>query len=61
LIYAASSRQFSDVWVAGKRLLDKGHLTSLDLPEVLAAAEDWRQQLYNYKSVSKEPQTGLHH
>lgn len=45
VVYAASSRQVSDVWVAGRRLLDEGRLTSIDLGEVLALAEDWRHRL----------------
>jgi len=45
LIYAASSRQFTDVWVAGRRLLNQGELTSIDVEEVLAAAESWRTKL----------------
>jgi 5-methylthioadenosine/S-adenosylhomocysteine deaminase len=45
LIYAASSRQFSDVWVSGKRLLHDGRLTTIDIGSVLEAAEDWRSRL----------------
>jgi 5-methylthioadenosine/S-adenosylhomocysteine deaminase len=45
LIYAASSRQFSDVWVSGKRLLHDGRLTTIDIGSVLEAAEDWRCRL----------------
>jgi 5-methylthioadenosine/S-adenosylhomocysteine deaminase len=45
LIYAASSSQISDVWVAGKRLLSSGELTTLDLPAILAKAEHWRSRL----------------
>jgi 5-methylthioadenosine/S-adenosylhomocysteine deaminase len=45
LIYAASSRQFTDVWVAGRRLLDKGKLTSIEIEDVLASAESWRLKL----------------
>lgn len=45
LIYAASSRQFTDVWVAGKILLKSGVLTTLDLSPILGAAESWRIRL----------------
>jgi 5-methylthioadenosine/S-adenosylhomocysteine deaminase len=45
LIYAASSRQFTDVWVAGRRLLEKGRLTSIEIEDVLASAESWRVKL----------------
>jgi 5-methylthioadenosine/S-adenosylhomocysteine deaminase len=45
IVYAASSRQFSDVWVAGRRVLEAHRLTTIDLEEVLAAAQDWRGKL----------------
>ena len=45
LIYAASSSQFSDVWVAGNRLLDHGELRTLDMASVLARAEHWRVRM----------------
>lgn len=41
LIYAASSRQVSDVWVDGQRRLADGALTSLDLEEVTANVTAW--------------------
>jgi len=50
LIYAASSRQFTDVWVAGRRLLHSGVLTSIELDEVLASAESWRVKLSECKA-----------
>ena len=34
VIYAASRRQVSDVWVAGRRVLEAGQLTTIDLEEV---------------------------
>jgi len=45
LIYAASRRQVSDVWVAGKRLLDHGELTTIDLDAVLSSARQWQSRL----------------
>ena len=45
LIYAASRRQFTDVWVAGKRLLDGGELTTIDLEAVIKSARKWRSRL----------------
>jgi 5-methylthioadenosine/S-adenosylhomocysteine deaminase len=45
LIYAASSRQVTDVWVAGKRLLENRELTTLDLDAVLQAARRWQVRL----------------
>jgi 5-methylthioadenosine/S-adenosylhomocysteine deaminase len=45
VVYAASSRQVSDVWVAGQRLLERGQLTTLDLDDILRQAEGWREKL----------------
>lgn len=45
LIYAASRKQVSDVWVAGKRLLDCGELTTMDLGAVIDAARAWQVRL----------------
>jgi len=45
LVYAASSRQVSDVWVAGRRVLDSGRLTTIDLGKVLSRADAWRMKL----------------
>ena len=45
LLYAASSGQVSDVWVAGRRVLKSGQLTTIDEREVLASANQWRERL----------------
>jgi 5-methylthioadenosine/S-adenosylhomocysteine deaminase len=45
VIYSASRRQVSDVWVAGKRLLKSGQLTTIDLDEVLHSARGWQTRL----------------
>jgi 5-methylthioadenosine/S-adenosylhomocysteine deaminase len=45
LIYAASRNQVTDVWIAGRRLLQNGDLTTIDLDEVIGAAKDWRSRL----------------
>lgn len=45
LVYAASRHQVTDVWVAGRRLLKKRELTTLDLDEILAKARGWRARL----------------
>ena len=36
LVYSASSRQVSDVWIAGQRLLESGALTTIDEEQVKA-------------------------
>jgi 5-methylthioadenosine/S-adenosylhomocysteine deaminase len=45
LVYAASSRQVSDVWVAGRRVLDTGKLVTIDLEEIVGSAREWRARL----------------
>jgi 5-methylthioadenosine/S-adenosylhomocysteine deaminase len=51
LIYAASRRQVSDVWVGGRRLLQEGRLTTIELEAVLENAGLWRQQLARQTGV----------
>jgi 5-methylthioadenosine/S-adenosylhomocysteine deaminase len=48
VVYAASSRQVTDVWVRGRRLLDKGELTTLDLPHVLSKAQEWNRKMADH-------------
>ena len=45
VVYAASSRQVSDVWVAGRRVLETGRLTTIDLEDILQRADQWRLKL----------------
>jgi 5-methylthioadenosine/S-adenosylhomocysteine deaminase len=45
LIYAASSRQVSDVWVAGRRVLEAGRLVTIDLGAVVDSAKEWQAKL----------------
>jgi 5-methylthioadenosine/S-adenosylhomocysteine deaminase len=45
IIYAASSAQFTDVWVAGRRVLADGRLTSIEEGEVMASAAAWQRQI----------------
>ena len=45
LVYAASSRQVTDVWVAGQRVLKSGELTSMDMDEVMKSAARWQKRL----------------
>jgi 5-methylthioadenosine/S-adenosylhomocysteine deaminase len=48
LVYAANREQVSDVWVAGHRLLSDRELTQIDLTDVLARTESWRDRLAPY-------------
>ena len=45
IVYAASRHQVTDVWVAGRRLLNKRELTTLDREEITARAVAWRERL----------------
>lgn len=45
IVYAAGRHQVSDVWVAGKRLLDNGELTTLDLDDIMQRAKAWQPRL----------------
>ena len=45
LIYSASSRQFSDVWVAGRHVLEQGELKTIDLDGLLGTVESWRARV----------------
>ncbi|MGA0264434.1 MAG: TRZ/ATZ family hydrolase [Lysobacterales bacterium] len=45
VVYAASSRQVSDVWVQGQRLLQEGHLMTLDVPGIRDRAKNWNRRM----------------
>ena len=45
IVYAASRHQVTDVWVAGRRLLNKRELTTLDRDDITARAVAWRDRL----------------
>ena len=45
IVYSASRQQVSDVWVAGKRLMKKRKLLTLDEKELLKKAKYWQKKL----------------
>ncbi|MGE5626180.1 MAG: TRZ/ATZ family hydrolase [Bacillota bacterium] len=49
LVYSAGRQHVSDVWVAGKRLLQDRVLIQMDLPALLARAETWRARIAGTK------------
>ena len=53
IVYAASSRQVTDTWVAGRRLLADGALIYLDEAAVLERADAWRAR---FESTAEEIQ-----
>jgi 5-methylthioadenosine/S-adenosylhomocysteine deaminase len=42
LVYAAGRDAVTDVWVRGRRLLDQGRLTTLDVAALKARAHQWQ-------------------
>jgi 5-methylthioadenosine/S-adenosylhomocysteine deaminase len=53
VIYGASSRQVTDTWVAGRRLLADGALVYMDEAAVLDRAESWRMRFEASQSESE--------
>jgi 5-methylthioadenosine/S-adenosylhomocysteine deaminase len=45
ILFSASRDQVSDVWVAGRRLVQEGRLTHLDLADVLRRAQYWQVRI----------------
>ncbi|MGZ5051452.1 MAG: TRZ/ATZ family hydrolase [Methylobacter sp.] len=45
IVYAASRSQVTDVWVAGKRLLQQRHLTTINIDELKLKIAEWRERL----------------
>ncbi|MDD2660616.1 MAG: TRZ/ATZ family hydrolase [Methylococcales bacterium] len=45
IVYAASRQQVTDVWVAGKRLLNQRQLTTFNMDDLKAKIARWRQRL----------------
>ena len=57
IIYSASRRQVSDVWVAGRRLLNSGELTTIDVDEVIHRARAWHTRLAGLGAASAPKST----
>lgn len=45
IVFAASRDQVTDVWVAGRALLQERQITCLDLEDVLRRADRWRERI----------------
>jgi 5-methylthioadenosine/S-adenosylhomocysteine deaminase len=45
LVYATNSQQVTDSWVAGRALLHKGQLTTLDANKLITQAAQWQQRI----------------
>jgi len=46
VVYTAARDQVTDVWVAGRQLLDSGRLTTLDESEILQRAQSWSARIH---------------
>jgi 5-methylthioadenosine/S-adenosylhomocysteine deaminase len=45
LIYTASARDVSDVWIGGKRVMDNRQLPETDTESILAASRQWQEKI----------------
>ena len=45
IVYTASAAQVSDVWVAGRHLVDAGELTGVDVDDLLGRTAEWQQRI----------------
>lgn len=53
VIYAASSSQFSDVWIAGKRVMKNNDLTTVSETELMATASEWQARISGHSESGK--------
>jgi 5-methylthioadenosine/S-adenosylhomocysteine deaminase len=44
LVYTARAEQVTDVWIAGRHLLDKGQLVNIDTDSLMARSNEWRER-----------------
>ena len=47
LVYTCSAAQISDVWLAGRHLIDDGNLTLIDEAEIMARSQEWQRRIGN--------------
>ncbi|MEW8026356.1 MAG: TRZ/ATZ family hydrolase [Candidatus Thiodiazotropha sp.] len=45
LVYAAGREQVTHVWVAGRPVVSEGSLTTLDMQQLMARTNDWRERI----------------
>ena len=45
LVYSCSRDQITDVWVAGKRLMNNRVLTTMDIDQIKSDALDWQDKI----------------
>jgi len=44
LVYATRADQVTDVWIAGRHLLDNGQLVNIDTTSLMARSNEWRER-----------------
>jgi 5-methylthioadenosine/S-adenosylhomocysteine deaminase len=49
LVYATRADQVSDVWVAGRHLLDQGELTTIDKESIFRRSREWQQRIADFR------------
>ena len=50
LVYATRSDQVSDVWVAGRHLLDRGELTTINSDSLIRRSSEWRRRIADHRN-----------
>jgi 5-methylthioadenosine/S-adenosylhomocysteine deaminase len=45
LVYAATSLQVGDTWVAGRHVVENGMLTQVDGAEILCRTSEWQERI----------------
>ena len=53
IVYAVPDNQVTDVWVAGRHLLDDRSMATLDEADILAECRDWRERISG--AIDREP------
>ena len=50
LVYATRADQVSDVWVAGRHLLDRGELTTINRDSIFKRSNEWRARIAEHRN-----------
>jgi 5-methylthioadenosine/S-adenosylhomocysteine deaminase len=50
LVYATRADQVSDVWVAGRHLLDRGELTTIKRDSIFRRSDEWRRRIAEHRN-----------
>jgi 5-methylthioadenosine/S-adenosylhomocysteine deaminase len=45
IVYAGNSQLVSDIWVAGKQLLQNNELMNIDAKQIVAKAQFWQEKI----------------